>query len=612
MDTVANEHDSGDAEKGRFQLKQRLQALAASPRLPLYLALLSALLVSPSLATGLQLDDYFHRFCAVGAKNSEALCPTRVSLFTIAPGNPVLTHRAIEYGMLPFWTYDALQVKFMRPLASLTHFIDYNVFPNSPALMHAESIAWFAAAIFLAARYYRAIMGGAAATAAAFAFAVDHIHGIPAGWVGNRNAVMAACFGTAALLVYERSTRHPSARTTLLGAGCLLLGFLSGEVALGAWAYLLAHALVLDERPKRARVAGLLPYAVVTVAWRVVYSLMGFGATGSALYIDPGREPLQFLRVLPTRLPWLVQGLFGLPPAETAYFTTPLVARAGLVGAILFTLAVIVAFSKMTRVDRVARFWAVGCAFSLLAACSAVPHNRLLYFASLGGMGLLAIAVDAFTKKDWRLPTGITRKVSQLVVVLCGGLHAFVSPLLLPFAACTMAVMNTIADRNIPSAIATMTDVPHQELVIVSAPEFYSGYSLRYMRDATGEPQPEKLRVLSVGAIAMRARRVDAHTLELTYENGLLADPALRLFRDDRHPMKPGDSIALDGLQIVIQSVTSDGRPAVVTFTFAEPLDSPKLRWVIWQKDRFVRFTPPENDGEAVDITPARREYVIG
>jgi hypothetical protein len=611
MDTVANDDDDGDAKKGRSQLKQRFSELAASPRLPLYLALLSALLVSPSLFTGLQLDDYFHRFCAVGAEKSDALCPTRLSLFTIATGRPELTHRAIEYGMLPFWTWDALQVKFMRPLASLTHFTDYNLFPKLPVLMHAESIAWLAASIFFAARFYRAVMGSAA-TAAAFAFAVDHIHGIPAGWVGNRNAVMAECFGTAALVFYERSMRHPSLTPRVLGVFCLLLGFLSGEVALGAWAYLLAHALVLDERPPRARLTGLLPYAVVTVAWRVAYSLMGFGARGSALYIDPGRDPLEFLRVLPSRLPWLVQGVFGLPPAETAYFTTPVVARWGLVFVAAFTVCVIVAFAKMVRVDRVARFWAVGCALALFSACSAVPHNRLLYFPSLGGMGLLAMSIDAFVRKDVRLPTGLERQISRIVVVLSGGLHAFVSPLLLPFAACTLAVMNTVADRNIPSAVATMTDIPHQELIIVSAPEFYSGYSLPYIQDAAGKPQPQKLRTLSVGAVAIRARRVDAHTLELTYEGGLLADPALRLFRDDDHPTKPGDSIELDGLRIVVREVTSDGRPAVVTFAFAEPLDSPKLRWVIWEKDEFVPFTPPRNDGEVVDIAEARRTYVVG
>src|SRR5262249_25944989 len=151
--------------------------------------------------------------------------------------------------------------------------------------------------------------------------------------------------------------------------------------------------------------------AVVTVAWRAVYSLMGFGARGSALYIDPGREPLAFLRALPFRLPWLVQGLFGLPPAETAYFTTPLVARAGLLVAVVFTVCVIIAFARLSRVDRVARFWAVGCALALFSASSAVPHNRLLYFPSLGGMGLLAVAIDVFVRKDSRLPTGITRHV---------------------------------------------------------------------------------------------------------------------------------------------------------------------------------------------------------
>jgi hypothetical protein len=396
------------------------------------------------------------------------------------------------------------------------------------------------------------------------------------------------------------------------GVTCLVLGLLSGEIALGAWAYLAAHALVLDERPVGRRLRGLGPYAIATVAWRVAYSTSGHGAMGSGLYLDPVREPLTFLRAVPARVPLLLQGVFGFPPAEGVFFTTPALARAFLAGTVVFSLALVVTFGSLARRNRTARFWALGASLSLLSVCSAVPHNRLLYFPSLGGVALLATAIDALAKSEPWLPRGVPRKVSQLVVAVSGGLHAFVSPLLLPLAACTVLLTHGIADRAVPSALATMPDAPHENLIFVTAPEYYAAEYLRLVQRARGGPEPAKVRLLSVGSVALRARRLDPHTLELTYENGLLQSVPLWLYRDGAHPMKAGETVRLDGLSIVVTRVTADGRPAVATFAFEEPLDSPKLRWVVWHDDHYIPFSPPRKDGDAVDVEPAESEFTVG
>ena len=160
--------------------------------------------------------------------------------------------------------------------------------------------------------------------------------------------------------------------------------------------------------------------------------------------------------------------------------------------------------------------------------------------------------------------------------------------------------------------MAAMTDVPHQELVLVSAPEIFTALYPRLILSAQRRQQPAKLRLLSMGPIALRARRLDTHTLEVNYDGGLLSTLAERLYRDERHPMKQGDRVELDGLSIAVGRVTSDGRPLSTTFTFAEPLDSPKLRWVVWQKDRYVPFTVPAHDGDVVDVPAARSTYSEG
>src|SRR5260221_12522 len=107
--------------------------------------------------------------------------------------------------------------------------------PCSPLLMHAQSLVWFGGAVFVATLLYRGIMGvGVASGGAAFAFAVDHVHGMPVGWISNRNSLIGALLGTVALLAYDRGRRRGSMTMHLIGAPCLLLGLLGGQIALGA------------------------------------------------------------------------------------------------------------------------------------------------------------------------------------------------------------------------------------------------------------------------------------------------------------------------------------------------------------------------------------------
>jgi hypothetical protein len=264
------------------------------------------------------------------------------------------------------------------------------------------------------------------------------------------------------------------------------------------------------------------------------------------------------------------------------------------------------------RFDRVARFWALGSLFALIPACTAIPNNRLLYFSSLGAMGLLAGLIEAFRLQDTRLPGGVWGGVARLFTFMSGGLHATLSPVLLPLAALNIYVTRSITDEAVPSAIAELSDPPRQELVMVTAPEYYSGTFPRLMLRLAERPDLMRQRLLSVGPVAIDARRLDAHRLELTYRDGLLAPMLTRLYRGAKDPMAPGDRVTLDGLTVEVTKVTTDGRPLVAVFTFEKPLSSPDLRWVVWEKDRFIRFTPPATDGAVSHIDPARSSFEIG
>jgi hypothetical protein len=66
------------------------------------------------------------------------------------------------------------------------------------------------------------------------------------------------------------------------------------------------------------------------------------------------------------------------------------------------------------------------------------------------------------------------------------------------------------------------------------------------------------------------------------------------VFRGAGHPMSEGEFVQLNGLQVTVQSLTRDGRPALVTFEFSEPLESQEYQWLIWESNRLVEWQPPE------------------
>ena len=119
-----------------------------------------------------------------------------------------------RYGVLPWWTPNDCRLSLCRPVAALTHWLDYRLFPDSPALMHAHNIAWFAALIFLATVVYRELMGaGWAAGLAGLLFLLDGNTYFPAAFVANRGYFLGLCFGLLCLHQHHqwRSTKSAGA-----------------------------------------------------------------------------------------------------------------------------------------------------------------------------------------------------------------------------------------------------------------------------------------------------------------------------------------------------------------------------------------------------------------
>jgi len=565
-------------------------------RLPVVLALLSSLLLLPAVWSGFQLDDHFQRFRLLGHGDPS------IQLFVFNDGDPERNARMMDTGRLPWWTTPTFRHASFRYLSVVTMQLDYLLWPDRPALMHLHSLLWLALLVAAATLLYRQIMGPAwLAGLAALLYAVDDAHSIPAAYLANRNAVIAAGFGVLSLLSFAHWRRDGWRTGAFLSPGFLALALAAGEIALATAAYLASYALFLDRGGLWARLKALVPHGVVLLLWAAIYKLGRFGSEGSGFYTDPLGDPVGFALAFAERAPFLLLGQWTPIPSDLA-----LASGAGIEG--LFELSLIVAgllallLFPIVRRDPAARFWCLGALLSLLPIAATGPQNRLLIFVGIGSMGLLAQLMQALVSgvprsRWWRVPAwgaAALLLVSHLVVAPPLGL-AFVD-------------FQVSATRAMVRAIAS---VPHdervaeQDLILVNPPEFtYPVGAIPVVKRVAGLPAPRRIRTLSAGISVVTVERLDSRTLSIHLADGLFPDPFTRYFRSKEHGFLDGQRFQIEGLSVEVQALNEDGDPQLIVYRFDVPLEDPSLRWLRWKEGVYEPWSPPVA-GQSVELAPS-------
>lgn len=570
--------------------------------LPAILAVVAVLLASPAIGTGWQQDDLVHRFFLLGNPDYSGRVPSPLDVFRFMDGDPRRTAGLMDVGVVPWWTLPALRISFWRPLSALTHWIDYALWPHSAALMHVHSLFWFGAVIAAAAMLYRRMLGVTwIAGLAALFFALDDVHGLAAGWLANRNALVALFFGLLTLMAHDRWRREQWPPGVFLGPASLLLTLLAGESGLAVCAYLLAYALFVDLEGIRARVMSLVPYALIAVVWLIVYGLGGYGTNGSGFYVDPLTEPLRFAAAVAWKMPLLLADQLGLPPSSIVLFLPGPVIAGMVAWALAFLAGALWLLLPLLRRDRAARFWFTGMILSLPLVCSTMPHSRLLMFAGIGAFGLLALWIGGVVERaGWVRQDRPWQAGSRGMVWFFLIAHVIVAGLMLPFNATSAAFARRYI-QDATSKVAAGHEFEHQDVVILNHPVVFYAHSFQTARILDGQPAPRRVRVLAPGTVPLRVHRRDAYTLTVRPDGGYLAAPFDDVFRAPALPFTKGESVNLTGLAIHIVELTDDGRPAEVDFRFSVPLEDASLRWLQWGGGGYVAFVPPAV-GESVEV----------
>ncbi len=541
---------------------------------------LGMLLCLPYLGAGFQADDHGLRYRA----SSQLSAPW--AYFDFSAGGTFGPEEGVELGMFGWWVQPDAKMSFFRPLSSLTHALDFALWPETPALMHLQNLLWYAAMLLVAQACLRRFINTRwIALLAALLFALDDTHGMAASWISGRNMLLSGLCGFAVLLLHDRWRRDGSRVAAWLGVAVLVVGLLAGEAALFVGGYLLAYALVFDRGSRLSRALSLVPYGAIAVGWWIAYRFAGFGTSNSDMYLDPVAQPLTFAYGA-LRNPVLVNfaGL-TVPVANPALMfplpTVDVVAGVALVGLV----GLVVLWWPLLREDRSARFLALGALLCILPFAATHPQDRFAIYSGLGSMGLLAC---------WLASVQEGRQQGRLVSVVAGVL-LFMNMGLGPLVK-SLSHLNFLPIDNVAHAMARALpdgpDAGEKTVIIVDLPSEIPMLSAAAVRSRLG-PMPAHLYPLHAGQAPLTVTRSAVDCLDLSPTGGWFQSPFELLFWSHTNPFVVGQSIPYQGMEVTVLDVSEDGRPTSVRFCFGQDLEDADMELLIWRGKDLGPFTPP-------------------
>ena len=172
-------------------------------------AVCGLLLALPSLVLGLfPIDDPDQRRVILEHLHGVASSRRWYDLYLIIPADPVRALVERFAGIRPWWSLPALRIGFFRPVAVLTQYFDYALYPTQLWLMHLHSVLWYFGAVWLVTLLCTRLSADPRiASIGALLYAWDDAHLQPIAWLAHRNALIGTVFAMAGLLLHHERAR---------------------------------------------------------------------------------------------------------------------------------------------------------------------------------------------------------------------------------------------------------------------------------------------------------------------------------------------------------------------------------------------------------------------
>jgi len=569
----------------------------------------------PAIFCRLYIDDWQHIGILAGDFQVPHQEPPLIEFYTFSNGDPVQTLDRVDQGQLPWWTDEALKLRFFRPLSVLSHYVDQWFWSASFVLMHVHSVVWYLLVVTIATFVYRDVgMTSLGVGLAALCFAIDDNHAVTVGWLANRNHLITGVLVLLAFRFHMRWQLEGRSASGIAAASLFVVALLTGEAAVAYGAFVFAWAVTLHPGHAKQRALSILPGLFIGLLWLFLYRKFGFGTVASGLYVNPVGEPLEFLHAAAERIPLFLAALFGTSSTELSSFANGIEQQQLWWWSVGTVVPICLALIPACRRDRLLHFWAVATMVSLLPLCAATPIDRVLLMTSFASHGFLARFLELTwpALARWRSPGKVSSeavpqgrgliRIGSVVVLWVLIVENLMTPVwMLPLRIATFGVL---AQRQETAALSPALDQPLQgrQVILVNPPDMFYGMTLPRIRSLHGLENPQHVRVLATGLVPLRLNRIADQALVLNPDGPFLNRAFADLYRRD--PLPVGWKRALSGMRVEVLDVDDEGDLAAIRFDFDVPLDSTDLLWLEWRDGRFVQLKLPVV-GESLTI-PAR------
>jgi len=568
-----------------------------------FFVVLAGLLI-PTLWVGMMADDYYLAIRVLEPSLLPAINDASLfNMFSVSDGQPATNRYLVQQGVMPWWTSTEFRFQMWRPLAELSHGLDYSLWPNTPWLMHLHQLIWALLFFTLAYRFLLRFCDERAVALLAFVlFAISANHGQTIAWLASRNTLMASACGMAAVLLHVKSRQPGQALAHVVGLRLLALlifvaALLSSEYGLSASAWLFAWTFTLDRGGIARRVVRLMPYGVIMLLWAAVYQYWNHGVTASEYYTDPARSPLQYGLVLLQVVPGILfNSIYHIP---AAVFGSAKFGQPGWYVALISSLFFLYLIRDLLRQPQM-RFFLLGSVLCMMPVAAGPGGPRILAFISLGITPLVASVIT-----QWAFRSG---KFSGQRDV--AGILAWPVLLLTALSVATLPTVSVVYhdhDRSNVAQPARQLPISEQDVdstvVLINPNSMFYAIFYPLARAYQGLPNPANFYPLASGDRSMTLQRDAEHSFVLTPEDGFLLEPAAYFMRSKSELFSVGQRFEYEGLVVEILSLLQDGRPATARFAFTKSLTSDDVRLLRCEDHRFLPVQLPPV-GASISLAP--------
>ena len=214
--------------------------------------------------------------------------------------------------------------------------------------------------------------------------------------------------------------------------------------------------------------------------------------------------------------------------------------------------------------------------------------------AGVGGHALSALACQALLR---RARSSAARPYRVGAAIGCVWIIALHSVLSLP-ASFTVPQSYRLRQRALNDTASRMAvgEADSRKVVaLLSAPSFFDALSVCTFRQELAPVRPWRaVHILGSGKGPLMITRVEETSLQLEPTGGFLSEPTSQQARSPEERFQVGQVISLDGIDVSIERLTSDGRPKRVKLQWArDAAEVPKfLAWSA-RAQTYVEFHLP-------------------